>query len=564
MTRIRILVLLVIAAFTLIGYYYFPGHTYLQQDSLIYVPMFEHLTDPSLLKNDIVATRPHLAFTIYDEVTIGASRLTGLPFETILAAQQLLFRFLGLLGIYLAAASLGLKRRPALLVTGIFALGATIGGPSVLTFEYEPIPRGFALMLIWLAIGCAASGRDLAAGVFASLGFLYHPPTVFPFWLIYFVMTLWPSRPEIMRRRIFGLAPLAAAVVLLLVLSRLQAGVSERQAFFGVISPWLEQLQRMRGPYNWVSIWFKRYAVHYLVLAAIAFGACWRIRRLANQDLRFFLFGLPAVGLLSLPASYLLLDTLRWNLMSQFQPARAVLFVTAIATFASAAAAMKAASGGRLRECYLWALASFIPPISSELTEFFHAGPPDPVLRARLLLLFVLAALATLAGWAEQRRPRMATAPWLAAVLAGFLLIPTWGRVANYPNYHSRELDQLSEWGAAHTAKDAVFLFPDAGRFPSPGIFRVKARRAIFVDWKGGGQVNFLHSFGEIWWDRWQKTTHRKLDAQALAAFRAMGIDYVVVKPEHRIAGVEPVYENPGYIVYRLSAQPEKPAPLPG
>ncbi|MCC7499381.1 MAG: hypothetical protein IT160_17505 [Bryobacterales bacterium] len=559
MTPTRILVLFSIAVFTLIGYFYFPGHTYLQQDSLIYVPMFEHLSDPTVLKNDIVSTRPHLAFTIYDEVTIGASRLTGLSFETVLAGQQILFRFLGLLGVYLAAASLGLARRPALLVTGIFALGATIGGPSVLTFEYEPIPRGFALMLVWLAIGCAASGRDTAAGIFASVGFLYHPPTVFPFWGIYFLLTLWPSKPEVMLRRIRGLAPLAVAVVALLLLSRLQAGVSERQSFFGIISPWLEQLQRMRGPYNWVGIWFGQYALHYIVLGAVAFGAVWRIRHFANQDLRFFLFGLPAVGLLSLPVSYLLLDILKWNLMSQFQPARAVLFVTATAVFASAAAAMVAASEGRPRECYLWALASFVPPISSQLTEFVRLGPADPALRARLLLLLTLAALATLAGWAESRFRRLATAPWLAASLAGFLLIPTWGQVRNYPNYHSPELNQLARWGATHTPKDAIFLFPDAGRYPSPGIFRVLARRAIFVDWKGGGQVNFLHSFGEVWWDRWKKTTGRKLDRKTLADFRAMGIDYVVVKPEHRIGGIEPVYQNSQYIVYQLSAIPENP-----
>ncbi|MCX6622059.1 MAG: hypothetical protein NTY38_13515 [Acidobacteria bacterium] len=423
----------------------------------------------------------------------------------------------------------------------------------MLTFEYEPIPRGFALMLVMLAIGCAATGRDLAAGIFASVGFLYHPPTVFPFWLIYFVLTLWPSKPEVMMRRIRGLAPLAAAVLALLICSRLQAGVSERQSFFGIISPWLEQLQRMRGPYNWISIWFQQFALHYLVLAAVAFGACWRIRRYANQDLRFFLFGLPAVGLLSLPVSFLLLDTMKWSLMSQFQPARAVLFVTAISVFAAAAAAMKAAEAGRMRECYLWVLAAFVPPISIDVSEFFRLGAADPVLRARLLLLLALAALATFAAWAEQRLPRFAGVPWLAAAFAGFFLIPTWGQVRNYPNYHSPELQQLSRWGAASTPKSAVFLFPDAGRFPSPGIFRVEAQRAIYVDWKGGGQVNFLRSFGEVWLDRWQKTTTRKRDAQALADFRTLGIDFVVVKPEHRIAGAPTVFENRSFLVYRLN-----------
>ena len=551
MTSSRLFVVLTIAALTLIGYFHFPGHTYLQQDSLVYVPMFQHLSDPTLLTRDIVATRPHLAFTIYDEVSIGLARATGLDFHQVLAGQQIFFRFLGILGIYLAAASFGLSRRMALLVAAIFSLGTMIAGPQVLTFEYEPIPRGFALMLVLLAIGCAASGRDVAAGIFASIGFLYHPPTVFPFWVVYFVLTLWPSKPEVMLRRIRGLAPLAVAVLVLLICSRLQAGVSERQAFFGTISPWLEKLQRMRGPYNWISTWFTQYAIHYAVMAAVAFGAFLRIRRHANQDLRFFLAGLPVVGLLGLAVSWLLLDEMKWNLMSQFQPARSLLFVTAMAVFSAAVAALKAAEAGRMRECYLWLLAAFLPPLSMDLTEFFRTGPADAALRARVLLLLTLAALAAGAAWMERRLPRAALASWVIALLAGVVLIPSWGHVRNYPNYHSAELDQLSEWGAANTATDAMFHFPDAGKVPSPGIFRVKARRALYADWKGGGQVNFLRGFGEVWWERWQKTTTRKLDPQALADFRTMGIDYVVVKPEHRLPGIPPVFENARFVVYR-------------
>ncbi|MCX6622060.1 MAG: hypothetical protein NTY38_13520 [Acidobacteria bacterium] len=103
MTSKRIFVLLTLAVFTLVGYSRFPGHTYLQQDSLVYVPMFQHLDDSSVLTRDLVATRPHLAFTIYDEVSINLARMTGLSFRQVLTAQQILFRFLGILGIYLAA-----------------------------------------------------------------------------------------------------------------------------------------------------------------------------------------------------------------------------------------------------------------------------------------------------------------------------------------------------------------------------------------------------------------------------------------------------------------------------
>ncbi len=47
----------------------------------------------------MVATRPHMSFTIFDEVTIALRRLTGAGFGEGLMAQQLAWRALGILGI---------------------------------------------------------------------------------------------------------------------------------------------------------------------------------------------------------------------------------------------------------------------------------------------------------------------------------------------------------------------------------------------------------------------------------------------------------------------------------
>jgi hypothetical protein len=60
--------------------YYFPGHTYLHQDTQIYVPMFERIWDPSVLAKDLSATRPHTTFTIYDETALALRYLTGQSF----------------------------------------------------------------------------------------------------------------------------------------------------------------------------------------------------------------------------------------------------------------------------------------------------------------------------------------------------------------------------------------------------------------------------------------------------------------------------------------------------
>src|ERR1700722_9588681 len=146
----KIAVAAAICALTLLNFFQFPGHTYLQADSQIYIPILEHIWDPGVLANDLVAQRPHVSFTLYDELQMAVRKVTGLPFREALEGEQILFRALGIFGLYLIALSAGLSTVPALLVAAIVSLGATIGGPSVLTFEYEPTPRGFAVPLLFL------------------------------------------------------------------------------------------------------------------------------------------------------------------------------------------------------------------------------------------------------------------------------------------------------------------------------------------------------------------------------------------------------------------------------
>ena len=81
-----------IAALTLLSYFQFPGHTFLGSDTQIYIPMLQHLWDPSSLARDLVSTKPHLSFTLYDEITIALRWITHSSFKAVLIAQQLIFR----------------------------------------------------------------------------------------------------------------------------------------------------------------------------------------------------------------------------------------------------------------------------------------------------------------------------------------------------------------------------------------------------------------------------------------------------------------------------------------
>ena len=83
-----------------------------------------------------------------------------------------------------------------------------------------------------------------------------------------------------------------------------------------------------------------------------------------------------------------------------------------------------------------------------------------------------------------------------------------------------------------------------------PGIFRAEALRAVYVDWKGGGQVNFLKDFAMEWWSRWQDVMLKPIDPDH---YRQLGISYIVVGPKYRMISPKPEFQNSSYLVYRLS-----------
>jgi hypothetical protein len=539
----RVFVAAAVAALALLTFFQFPGHTWLQQDSQIYAPILEHLRDPSVLRNDMLVDGQHLAFTLYDEAAELLRTLTGLGFREVLAAGQIVTRALGIWGLYLMATAAGLAAGPALAAAAIVSLGAMTLGPQVLTFEYEPIPRGLALLLMVCAVGLASHRRYLGAGLAASVAVLVHAPTACPFWGLYLVLALFPAEPPVRKRRWYGLLPLAAGAAVLFVASRRQAGAGESQVFFSTLTALQVKLQLMRTAYVRVSAWGPALAAHYLVVTAVLVGAYLRIRRRLSPELRFFVCGLPLIGLASVPASYLLLERMGWSLIPQFQPLRALLFLVLMMQFTAAVAALAAGLERHSAEAAGWFLAAYSLPLAGRLDVL-------PPWRAALALA-LLAAVATLAMSRRGRRgERVALA---AVVLAGFWLAPWVGGVVNYPRLHTPELAELSRWAGASTPKDSLFLFADAPRSLDPGVFRILALRAVYVDWKGGGQINYLKDLGERWWLRWQQTLAAGFRPADLPRYGALGIHYVVLQSRNRVAGQTPLFENARYLVYRMA-----------
>ncbi|MBI4893077.1 MAG: hypothetical protein HY821_20810 [Acidobacteria bacterium] len=520
----------------LLGFTVFPGHSWLQSDTQIYIPILERQFDHTLYSHDEIALRPHVKFTFYDEIAVGLRRLTGASFQTILQTQQFLFRAAGIAGAFCIALALGLPTSGALLAAGVFAAGAVINGPAVLTMEYEPVPRGFAILIIIAALGAAVHRRWMWAGLLAVLATLYHPTTTAPFWLC--LVLHWRFAHD--RREGIALeASIAAAAAGLVLFAGLQAYGTDRQVWLGQIPPELERIQKFRGAYNWVSLWPREWLFQYPLLFAAAVVSWRRIRAFMTPEARFLTLALLIYGLAMIPLQYLLLDLGKWILMPQFQPARAVLFITALASLLAIAAAWQAARARRLWETGAWFLIVFAIPVNGLVVQLFFDGNWP-----RIAVTLLLAALAT----AATLYPRAA----FPVALSAFFLIPHLAGVSYIPRLHTPELDNAAAWAEANTSRDDIFFFPDTARGLQPGVFRANSLRGLYVDWKSGGQANLLRDYGFEWWKRWQATNQARPPLRPLEDYRNLGIDYLVIQPRNLPAGVTPAYRNASWAVLRL------------
>jgi hypothetical protein len=513
---------------TLLSFFVFPGHTILQADTQIYIPILEHIADPTLFTNDIMAVRPHVSFTLYDEAALLLRRVTGLSFEHVLMGQQFVYRGVGVLGLYLFAIAAGLNPAMSSLFAAILSLGGAIIGPAVLIVEYEPVPRGFALPFVIFSLAMVAMRRwDLAAAA-ATIAFAFHPPTAFAYCAVLGMVFLW-------QRAFRPMAVLAIGPLLLILCILVQAPSPETPPVFGTIDPALEVLQRMRATYNWVGMWADKWMPMYVLLWAVVLFAWWRIRGQFNRETNLFLVVMPLIGMISIPVSYVLLERMKWVLIPQFQPGRYLLFVTLFAMMLAALAGIRAAE----RKSYIESFLFFVVPIAAASMEWDVAK----LLGARLAVVCGLALLVMGAAVVRSR-------PWLVAVaaIAPFFALPYLGDVTNYGALHTAELDEVAEWAREHTAKDAIFQFGDAEKKLEPGVFRARGKRALYVDWKAGGQVNFLKPFSLLWAERWEVMRRR----QPVEEYQRRGIDYLVLRSSHREVGMTPVFQNTQWVVYDL------------
>jgi len=520
-----------------LGYFVFPGHTYLQADTQIYVPMMERIYNPVLFSNDPMITRPWLALTAYDEIAIGLRNYAGLDFEHGLKLQQLVFRACAAAGLLLIALRLGLSLPGAFFVAGAVILNA--GGFGGVT-EPEPVARSFALGLLLLGIGLATHEHFLAAGIAGGFGFLIHPNAMGPFWAVAaFVVLRKAARPIL-------LAPLLPAVGVLLLLMHFQTGGTEPINFFRRIEPFQEALQRQYVFFAFVSQWDAKRILDCLCEWALVGAGFWRLRGHLRPPLPEWLWGLAALSLLSIPFSWLILDQLHWAMAGPLEPVRVLLYLTLLAILLSATCGVFAAQKGLWWEAPLWfAMALALPMKESLVTRYVNPW---------LIVLLVALVGASTAGALLAGRTR-----GIALVAAGilpFIAFPVSGLVRPPEPLDSPELRQLAVWAQANSDETAMFLFADEGHLSGSAAFRARALRSVYVDYEGRGLITYFPEYAAEWARRWRDLHYCTWvvgpeDFQELAARR---IDFVVLRKEHAIAAKKAEFANSQYVVYRVNS----------
>jgi len=552
--RRAILLGLGIVAFTWLEFEFVPGHSYLQSGTQIYLPSLERLDTPGYLSRDLVATHPHFTYTIYDEVTLFLHKADGMTLEKALIGQQFLCRAAAILGVFLLAISAGLSDPLALLAAVLLNLGAALAGPAVRLVAYEPTPSGFAFGLVLLAMGLLAREKPLLAGLAGGMALVYHPATAGPFWVPVLLAFILDRRLRSLLRP--ALTILIVFVLLLANLAQLQPGVGDPQPFFGKLTPQLAALQQYRTKFVWVSLWAGTDLWHYLAIWVCGMWAAARLWPILNRQMRWFLLTLPTFGILSLPLSDLLLEHLRWSLISHAQPARTLLFTVALASLACALAGLRAAVKRKTLEACLWLFVVFALPINTRVLDFLRLS--KSIDRAQLLLCVALAC-----GLALALR-QIGTTKWRAAVLlfpvAAMFAIPKTG--VGTAKMNETPIREVADWAEANTWGSSMFLFPDAGRERYPGIFRAESRRALWVDWESGELVDYFESAGEEWWRRWEQTMQGAYSPERLESDLPLPIDYYVLKRSNRLVGIRPVFANKEFVVYDSRDLRNASAPL--
>lgn len=540
-------------AILLAGLFVYPGTHFLTSDTQIWTVMMENRLHPELLAKDLLAQYPHVGLSFYDEIINTIRQWTGLPVEAVMTAHLVLFRVVMLTAAYLLAFALTQSRMASLWTAAALQVVYFIPGPTVCVFEVEPVPRAYSLSLGLLAVALFSLGKRWAGAWALAGAMLFQAVMVYPVILCLAAWKLFARDVEPVHQRLRYWLPMVGAAGLVVLLSMAAQGGSG--GMFAVVPEWLREVQRMRASYNWVSLWPGYLVAVHVGFCILAAWVAWTSRASLTPLLRWVLLGVPVVAVLSIPGAWVAMEKMHLMAAAQTQPARALATLYAVGLIALFAAAAKAAAQRNWLGCAGWLVGGYSIVFLDRTIQLARQVAMGGVANWWWWLWVpVLAGLAMAALRARKAAPLVSATALCLLMAAPFGVYRLHFR-ADVASQDARtpEVLALAEWAEQSTETDAVFLFPGFERSPQPGVFRAAARRAVYVDWKAGGQVNFDIEFAELWWERWNAVGKGPFRANRIPEWAKRGVQYVAVAPGVDLGGRAPLYANPSFAVYRVA-----------
>jgi hypothetical protein len=162
-------------------------------------------------------------------------------------------------------------------------------------------------------------------------------------------------------------------------------------------------------------------------------------------------------------------------------------------------------------------------------------------------------ALGTIVAAARDTAPR--TRQSLSTAAAVLTLIALWPYAYSVARvrWESGDWRDAQNWVRESTPRDAVLLTP-----PKEAGFRVFSERTIVAEWKDGTQQYFDDGFVRSWGARMEALGDeytRLPDDELVARARQFGAGYIVAPRRHRPRGLDKVYENGSFEIFRVNSR---------
>jgi hypothetical protein len=547
-----------------------PGYRFGDSNHGITVPILKRMMDPSLYPGDVmVATAerfPTVFYRLLAAVLPGTGSIPAAFFVLYLVAVAAT-----LAGAYRIGRWAGGPAAGALALAFAFPVRIGLAGESLyrVAFSHSHIASALTIWaMVWFL-----EGRRLLPLLVLSLGaynhLLYSAYVLVPMLLA----VAWEAR-EVGRRE--TLKRLAAALLPLLPIA------AWTLAHRAPMTPeWLELL-RLRSSHHSFPSAFGADLPPAAALLALSVLVLSRMRADQRRVVAFFLVGTAVQFVLGT------MFTEYWPLKAvlQYQPHRVWRFLMLLLQGVIAGGVVAGWREGGIARAVaaVTAIVLFAPGLEPllPLLVLLHAaaGRPTPATWARALALLVLVGVT---GWADQEvvwtwpgdtlpralnetvigaaalavlvaMARTSASMRTAAVCGSALLALLWLAPRAYAGQRQRwesgAWRATQDWVRTHTPRSAVLLTP-----PKEAGFRVFSERTIVGEWKDGTQQYFDDAFVKEWGARMQALgdDYDTLPEDRLRELaRRFGASYIVLPRQPARRGLDLVYRNPSWAVYRV------------